>query len=447
VTGPAKRASSRDVALAVVRDVFGPSHRRAQDAFDYRARRAGLTARDRAFAAQLAYGSIKMRRTIDWYLAPYLRGRDRSLPAPIAEALRLGVYQLRFMGGVDAHAAVFETVNAALHVGHRGTAGLVNAVLRRFAADAPAEPERAAFDSDDDYLGTRFSVPTWLVATWRERLGDALEPALDGVDRAPQAALRVNLLRGSIGEAETALAALGVEVRRSPLVSDALIVTDHPHATLADEAEERWSPQGESACVPVDLLDPRPGERVLDLCSGRGNKAIQIASRARDEQTLTCFELDERAAEVLERRLASAGVANAAVVRGDARGLGAELVADAVLVDAPCSGLGVIGRHPEARWRKSPDDGAHHAPLQRALLDAAAGTVRAGGRLVYAVCSIDPREGEAVVAPFLAARPAFARAPLPERYAPFATADGDVAIAPGIDGRDGFYVASLRRDE
>jgi 16S rRNA (cytosine967-C5)-methyltransferase len=445
VNDETKHGSSRDVALAVVRDVFGGSHRRAQAAFDYRATRAGLTARDRAFAAQLAYGAIKMRRTLDWYLAPYLRGRDQPLPAPIGEALRLGVYQLRCMGGVDAHAAVFETVNAALHVGHRGTAGLVNAVLRRFIADGPPEPGRDAFASDDDYLATRFSLPTWVVALWRARLGASLEDALAGIDRAPQAAVRVNLLRSSVEEARAALAAQGVEVQPSPLVADALIVGDHPHAPLADDALERWSPQGESACIPVDLLDPRPGEVVLDLCSGRGNKAIQIASRTGDASRLTCVELDARAAATLKNRLMNAGATNAAVVCGDATQLAPDTTADAVLVDAPCSGIGVLGRHPEARWRKAPSDAERHAPLQRALLEAAGRALRAGGRVVYAVCSIDARECELIVDAFLAEHPEFARAPLPERYAPFATAAGDVAVAPGIEGRDGFYVASLRR--
>ena len=135
---PAPRTNARELALAVVRDVFGPELRGAQAAFDVRARRSGLDARDRAFAAELAYGAIKARRLLDWYLKPYLEGRERTLPAVIFEILRLGVYQIRFMSGVEDHAAVFETVNLALRHGHKGTAGLVNAVLRRFIADAPA---------------------------------------------------------------------------------------------------------------------------------------------------------------------------------------------------------------------------------------------------------------------------------------------------------------------
>ena len=119
--------------------------------------------------------------------------------------------------------------------------------------------------------------------------------------------------------------------------------------------------------------------------------------------------------------------------------------ADAVLLDAPCSGLGILGRQPEARWRKHPDDPARLAPLQARLLTAASRCVRPGGVLVYAVCSTDRREGEEVVYAFLAAAPAFARTPLPERYAPFASASGDVLVPPGIAGRDGFFIARLAR--
>ncbi len=169
-----------------MRDVFGTAQRSAQAAFDYRVRKAALGPRDRAFAAELAYGAIKMRRTLDWYLRPYLAKRGQPLPAAIAEALRLGAYQVHFMGGVEGHAAVFETVGAALRVGHRGTAGLVNAILRRMVADDATPPARADFASDAEYLGTRYSVPDWIAAQVQDRFGADAEAVLAG-DR-PRAA-------------------------------------------------------------------------------------------------------------------------------------------------------------------------------------------------------------------------------------------------------------------
>jgi 16S rRNA (cytosine967-C5)-methyltransferase len=246
--------NARGVALEVVRDVFGAEHRRAQEAFDYRASRAGLDARDRAFATELAYGAIKMRRLIDWFLAPYVGDRSASLPAAIQEILRLGVYQIRFMGGVEPHAAVYETVNLALRHGHRGTAGLVNAVLRRFIADAPPDPAPTDFSDIDEYHGVRFSAPTWVVARLREQFGgDACEEMFAGINAAPQHAVRVDARRISAEEALRALEKIGTTARRSTLSADVLIC----EGGVVDDPEGRWFVQSESSCIPVDLLDPR----------------------------------------------------------------------------------------------------------------------------------------------------------------------------------------------
>jgi 16S rRNA (cytosine967-C5)-methyltransferase len=440
-SGP-DRLASRDVAFHVVRDVFGPENRNAQAAFDVRARRAGLDARDRAFAAELAYGSIKMRRLIDWLLQPYLGSREKPPTPAIADVIRLGVYQLRFMSGVDDHAAVSETVNLAWRHGHKGTAGLVNAVLRRMLADGPREMDPAAFKSEDDYLGVLHSVPTWIAAQFRVAYGADRDAALAGVNRAPQHAIRVNDLRSQPDLVREELAARDIVARTSPFVAESL-VTDA--GTLGDDPGGRWSVQAEAACMPVDLLDPRPGESVLEFCSGRGNKTVQIAARLSGEGGLVCVEIDERKARVWRDVTERAGVENAALVVGDATSAAPDVRAIAVLLDAPCSGTGTIGRHPEARWRKTPQDGERLAVAQSELLRAAAERTAPGARLVYSVCSSDVREGRNVVDAFLAAAPAWTRRPLPERYASLAR-DGDVVIAAGVDGRDGFYIALVGRD-
>jgi 16S rRNA (cytosine967-C5)-methyltransferase len=197
--------------------------------------------------------------------------------------------------------------------------------------------------------------------------------------------------------------------------------------------------------MPVDVLDPAPGERIADLCSGRGNKAVQIVSRVSDTGNVECVELDPRRASILEERLARSGATCAHVTCGDASVAVQESDADGVLLDAPCSGLGILGRHPEARWRKSAQDGTRLAQVQSSLLEAAATRVRPGGRLVYAVCTTDRRECEGVVDAFLAFRGDFVRESPPERYREFTSPNGDVVVPPGIGGRDGFYISRLRR--
>lgn len=433
------RTTSREVAFEIARDVFGSEQRGAQSAFDARVRRADLDHRDRAFAAELAYGSIKARRLLDWYLHPYIGDRMKSIPPSILEILRLGTYQIKKMGGVEPHAAVFETVNLAHRHGHRGTVGLVNAVLRRMIEDT-REPTRADAKDDDDFIALRASLPTWIVRNWRNWFGDErIEAIVAGVNAPPQAALRVNVLRGSREEIRAELERLGVMTRPSAFVEDLLLIAS---GNVGDDPHGRWMLQGESAAFPADLIAPAAGERILEFCSGRGNKTVQLAARLRNDGSVTSVEIDGPKARALTGTLERARATCVAIVRGDATTAELPNDFDAVLVDAPCSALGVIGRHPEARWRKRPDDAERLAPLQATLLRRGATLLRPGGRLVYSVCSADPREGRDVVNGFLAEHSAFRRAPLPERYAAFAV-DGDVIVPPGIEGRDGFMCATL----
>ena len=441
-------SSSREVALSVLRDVFPPPgapapERGAQESLDYRAQKASLSARDRAFATELAYGSIKMRRALDWYLQPFVGERRQELPAAIRELLRIAVYELAYTQA-DEHATVFEFVNLAKKYGHRGLANLVNAVLRGFLRDRPAAPSRESFENEDDYLATRESLPTWLVRQWRGVFGDDAEAICAGVNRPAQSALTANLRPESREAAIERLRGLGAEVRPSEIVPESVLVDAGMNAVLAG-AGARWWVQSESAAMPVDVLNPQPGEAVLDACSGRGNKALQIGARMAGEGTLLCIEQDERKSALAARRLEEAGVVAAAVI-GDAT---AELLDpgqrfDRVLVDAPCSGIGVVGRHPEARWKKQGSDGERLALIQRALLERLGRHLHPGGVLVYAVCSTDPRETTEVVDWFLS-RENFERGLIPAAYGAFMTARGDVLVPPGLDGRDGFYIARLER--
>ncbi len=435
-----RATSAREVALQVCRDVFGPNPRGAREALEYRLRKSELGTRDRAFATELAFGAIKMRRFLDFTLQPYVGERAASLPQPIAEILRLGTYQLRVMRGVEPYAAVSESVGLARKYGHKGTAGLVNAVLRRVAADPPREPDDPA---------TRASLPNWIVQHWRERFGgERLDAIVAGVNAPPAVGIVVDERNASRDEVRDVLAAAETSAGASAFVRDALILEAGASAAALDAiANERWHRHAECAAMPVDLLDPQPGERIVELCCGRGNKTLQLVSRTRDGATILAVDDDARKVAQTAARLESAGVASVALVTADATSFAASADADAVLLDAPCSGLGILGRQPEARWRKRPDDPERMARVQRALIAVAAAALKPGGRLVYAVCSTDRREGEAIVDELLAERADLSRARLPERYAPFVTAAGDVLVPPGIDGRDGFFIARIQRRE
>jgi 16S rRNA (cytosine967-C5)-methyltransferase len=440
--------NAREVALQTVRDVFPPSkngiERGAQEAFDYRVRKAGLDARDRAFATELCYGAIKMRRTVDWYLHPYLGERERTLPPAIREILRLAIYEIVYTR-CDAHATVFEFVNLAKRHGHRGVANLVNAVLRSFLRDAPSPPAPEQFERFEEYLGVRYSLPTWLTRQWRDLFGERAQEICQAVNAPAVSAVTVNTARLTAAELIERFTRDGVGVRPSALVAESLVVDNTAYTRAqAAKAGEAWWIQSESSAMAVDVLNPQPEERILDVCSGRGNKALQIAARLVGGE-LCCLELDDGKAAVLRARLAQAG-ATAAVIVGDARNevLSEGRRYDRVLVDAPCSGVGVVGRHPEARWKKQPGDGERLALTQRAILERIAPVVHEGGVLVYAVCSTDPRETVEVVEWFRRQQN-FERGLIPAPYAAFLTEEGDVRIPPGLEGRDGFFIARLER--
>ncbi len=232
--------TARELALRVVRDVFPApgapgAERGAQASLDYRVRDAQLSERDRAFAAELAYGAIKMRRALDWYLDPFIGQRSASTPlgAPlgtngvIRELLRIAVYELVYTRA-DEYATVSEFVNLAKRFGHRGLANLVNAVLRGFLRERPIAPRREDFIDDDEYLGTRYSLPTWLVRQWRRAFAEQTEAICAAVNQPAQNAVVINALKTSREEAAERLGALGVSAQPSLVVAESLLVERGP---------------------------------------------------------------------------------------------------------------------------------------------------------------------------------------------------------------------------
>jgi 16S rRNA (cytosine967-C5)-methyltransferase len=438
--------SARDVALHVVRDVFPVSgqERGAQEALDYRLQKASLDPRDRAFATMLAFGAIKMRRTLDWYLRPYIGDRAKPLPPAIAEIARMAIFELRFTGA-QPHAAVSEWVNLAKVHGHRGTAGLVNAVLRGFLRDNPAPPQPEDFANEDDYLGAAFSYPTWLVRRLRETFGDEpLQEILEACNAPAQSAIVVNRARTTREAVAEWFAQHGAQARLSPIAQDAVLVSDGALACSSEvQSGGAWWVQSESSALVCDVLNAQPGEAIADACSGRGSKALQSAARLNGDGTLICIEKDARRAAALERRAQQAQLPLALIV-GDATAPILQQRFDRILIDAPCSGIGVIGRHPEARWRKRAEDGERLAIMQRALLEALAPHVYEGGAIVYAVCSVDKQETVDVIDWFVRTHNV-QRGLIPAHLSGFETEAGDVLVPPGLDGRDGFFVARLER--
>jgi 16S rRNA (cytosine967-C5)-methyltransferase len=410
-------------------------------AFRAEAERAELSGRDRAFAMRIAYGVVQRRATLDHVLGSLADRQVAGLDAPVLAALRLGAYQLLFMDGVADHAAVTESVDLAREAGSRGH-GLVNAVLRRTAREGRALID-ALGESTPQAAALRHSHPAWVAEMWWAQLGPDDALALMRASNEPaESAARVNTLLATAEDARAELAREQVGVAQPDQLVPEALVLEQPYDLHGSTLFERGAimPQSRGSMLVARALDPQPGERVLDLCAAPGAKTTHVAALMANDGEVVAVEHDARRARDLERNAARLGVANVGVVVGDAAepAFGTDY--------PPCSDLGTLQSRPDARWRKTPDQIAELAQLQRRILDAGAGAVRPGGRLVYSTCTIRPRENEDQVKDFLERHSNFEACDLSERFEPLAAHDRRfVQTLPHRERTDGFFIAAFER--
>jgi 16S rRNA (cytosine967-C5)-methyltransferase len=315
-------------------------------------RTAALSRRDRALLTTLVYGATRMRRPLDWLID---RCAERVHPE-IRLHLRVALFQIRCLDRIPRHAAVHEAVELAKGVSAR-SAGFVNAVLRKAAdLEIPEHPP-----------GLRASHPDWLVERWRKRFKEWKE----------------------ILEADNAV--LPVTIRPNPLRAKGPIELEGDPASDPRFAAGEYTVQDETSMKVAPLLDPKPGERVLDLCAAPGGKTTQLAELMGGKGRVVAVDLPDRIGLVAEsaKRL---GLENVEGVAADGASVSFREPFDAILLDAPCSNTGVLARRPDVRWRLREQDIAGVAELQRRLLENAARLLRPGGRLVYSTCSLEPEE-------------------------------------------------------
>ena len=414
---------------------------------------AELRADDRALCYELTLGVLRRLLWLDRVIEHYAGRPVASLDTAVARALRLGLYQLRYLSRVPASAAVNESVNLVHAANLRSAAGLTNAVLRRATREPDFDPAARARD-DSERVSVAHSHPAWLVERWAAAFGLAEAEALARANnRTPPAAFRVNTLRATDAEVIERLRAAGVECEPSRVASGAWRVTSGGgggggEVLRALAHEGALYTQDEASQLVGRVLGARGGERVLDVCAAPGSKATQIAALTNDRAEIVAGDLYGHRLRVVLESAARQGVANIAVVAFDAEGLPLpfpERTFDRVLVDAPCTGTGTLRHNPEIRWRLAPADITELAARQARILANAARTVRRGGRLVYSTCSVEPEENESVVAAFLESHGDFrqTRAGAPERLL---TAAGAARTWPHRDDTDGFYVAVLERE-
>ena len=417
---------ARACALRVIRRTF------EEDAYADRAFAAeasGLEPRDRALAMVLSYGTIQRRATLDHVLAQLTDRPLARLDPPVLATTRLGLYELLYLDRTAPHAAVNENVELVKRTRPHAV-GLVNAVLRRAAREGPGllaglddrSPEQAAI---------LHSVPGWLASQWWEELGaEEARALMREINQPAESALRVNTL---LAAPDDVTSALPVPSRPAAGVPEGLVV----EGPFDVEGSDLWAsgqvqPQSRASMLVSRIVDPHPGQRVLDLCAAPGGKTTHLAALMRDSGEIVAVEQHPGRAAALQRTCARMRTSCVRLEVGDAAIPRTDGHFDRILVDAPCSGLGTLQSRPDLRWRRRPEAIAELAALQARILAAAAPALAPDGALVYSVCTISRAEGDDVIEAFLREHDDFS---VEER----------VQLRPDRDGTDGFFIARLRR--
>jgi len=411
-----------------------------------------LSERDRAFITELVYGVVKWKLTLDRTVAACSDIKMERLSPWIKNILRIGTYQLLFLTKVPPSAAVNESVKLARRYGHNASAGYVNAVLRNIAGGGGKDivPDRAV--DPVGYLSVRYSYPKWIADKFMELFGEEFaESLLEAGNRVPDLTVRANTLKTSAEGLVNALKNEGVEASPGRYVSDAVIIKSQVSVTrLKAFRNGLFQVQDESSMLPAAVLAPQPGEKVLDACSAPGGKATHMAQMMQNKGLITAMDIHEHKLKLIED---AAGRLGTDIIRTELHDAAIpvpqhEGAYDRVLLDAPCSGLGIIRRKPDIKWARENRDIGSITGLQRRLIDSVSKAVKPGGVMVYSTCTLLPEENECIVRDFLNNNDEFYEdditAYLPPGLAKHARG-GMIQVYPNRDGIDGFFVARLAR--
>jgi len=404
-------------------------------------RRDGLDRRDAALASRLCYGVLQNRMLLDFYIASFLRGRLRDLQPAVLDILRLGVYQLVLSDRIPDQAAVNEAVEQAKRCANSRAAGLVNGVLRNIARGRDKLPEPPD-------LATKYSHPAALTALLREAVGDELlEPTLRCDNESPRTAVQVNTLKIAPAALRAHWEEAGIACESLPWQPGCLLLSGAGGVeSLPGYAEGWFYVQDPAARLAVSAAGLAPGMRVLDCCAAPGGKSFAAALAMENRgEILSCdihphkLKLIETGAERLGVPILRTALQDASVFQPEQ-----ENAFDAVLADVPCSGLGVIRKKPDIRYKDLSALG-QLPTVQAAILENVGQYVRPGGALLYSTCTILRRENEDVVSAFLASHPEFSAEPMALPEALRLPNRGTATLIPCLHGTDGFFLAKLRK--
>ncbi|MDF2524302.1 MAG: rRNA ((967)-C(5))-methyltransferase [Clostridiales bacterium] len=408
---------------------------------------------DKAFITELVYGTIKWKLSIDYIIQQFSNIKLKKLSPWILNVLRLGVYQLLYTDRIPPSAACNESVGLAKKYGHSASSGFVNAILRNITRNK----EKIKFPDKDNetlrYLSIKYSHPEWMVKAWLDRFGpEFAESLLESNNQVPEFSLRVNTLKVSKDKLLEYFNEIGIEAETGRHIPEAIIVRNPSSISKLDAFKNGWfQVQDESSMLVARVLDPKPGELVIDVCSAPGGKSTHIAQLMENKGRVISRDIHEHKIRLIEDSLKRLGIKSVETEVYDATELDDNYIekADKVLVDAPCTGLGIIRRKPDIKWSRNLDDKREITELQTKIINISSRYVKPGGVLVYSTCTIEPEENEELVSRFIEQNRDFEligfEELVPDTLTKTSAKDGHMQLYPNIDHIDGFFIAKMRK--
>ena len=400
---------------------------------------------DKGLLNEIVHGVLRWQNRLDWVLNGFSHGNFAKSEINIKNTLRVALYQVLFLDRVPHSAAVNEGVEFIKRIRGEKPAGLVNAVLRNIIRNIDGIRYPAAEEDPVQHLAVYYSHPHWMVRRWVARFGvEETRLFLIAANERPSLCLRINRLRIEPSKFLSILTEKGIPYTAGSRVDNFVRVKALSGIGQMDLFRGgMFTVQDESAALPCLLLDPRPGERVIDLCAAPGGKTTNLAEVMRNEGEVVAVDRHEAKLGLIRASCDRLGLTNVSLLAADSAAL-ETAPGDRVLLDAPCSGLGVLAKKPDIKWKRDVSDILMLTKIQAALIENAARLVKPGGVLVYSTCTVEPDENEEIVTSFLARHPEFAL----ESAAPFVSPDlvnaaGFVETFPHRHGMDGTFAARL----
>jgi 16S rRNA (cytosine967-C5)-methyltransferase len=437
----------------------------ADVALDKTLQQVELTLPDKRLLTELVYGTVRRQRTLDALIDQFGKKKSYQQHPDLRLILHLGLYQLRYLSQIPVSAAVNTTVDLAKRNGFANLSGVVNGLLRQYIRlreelATKSSIATSSHSSDDplllpaelvERLGVLHSYPNWMIETWLNQFGEIeTEQLCQWMNKSPSIDLRVNQRLVSIDAVESAFKQAQVQTTRIPFLPNGLRLECHSGQIqdLPGFQMGWWVVQDGSAQLVTHLLDPQPGEVIIDACAAPGGKTTHIADLMNDQGLIWACDKTPSRLRKLEQNRDRLQLQSIRIQTGDSRTFTHfQNQADRVLLDAPCSGLGTLHRHADARWRQTPDRVFELAQLQIELLNQAATWVKPNGALVYATCTLHSAENEHQIDRFLSTHPNWHLIPPAPNSAAaqFATSEGWCKVLPHQHQMDGFFMARLER--